>query len=57
VIDPRGTAVHLQAAHLCTQICAVNEHTSHTTTTFWRGTYNRDPHLRHEFLNQIRDRG
>ena len=37
LIDPQGVAVHLEAAHLCTQMRGVNEESSRTVTTFWRG--------------------
>src|SRR5439155_7688824 len=33
---PRGVAVHLEAAHLCTQMRGVAEDGSRTVTTFWR---------------------
>jgi GTP cyclohydrolase I len=50
VMDPHGVAVHLQAAHLCTQMRGVREERSRTSTSFWRGNYERDPEMRREFL-------
>jgi GTP cyclohydrolase IA len=52
LIAPRGIAVHLEAAHLCTQMRGVEEH-SRTVTTFWRGEY-EEPELRREFLDEVR---
>jgi len=50
LIEPHGVAVHLEAAHLCTQMRGVREENSRTVTTFWRGRYTEDPALRHDFL-------
>lgn len=52
--QPRGVAVHLEAAHLCTQMRGVAEESSRTVTTFWRGLYDEDAELRGEFLAQVR---
>ena len=54
LIAPRGIAVHLDAAHLCTRMRGVEEQ-SHTVTTFWRGAF-EDPELRREFLDEVRAR-
>jgi GTP cyclohydrolase IA len=56
LVAPRGVAVHLEAAHLCTQMRGVNEETSRTVTTFWRGRYDDDADLRREFLDEVRAR-
>jgi GTP cyclohydrolase IA len=56
LVDPRGVAVHLEAAHLCTQMRGVNEERSRTVTTFWRGAYDEDADLRREFLDEVRAR-
>jgi GTP cyclohydrolase I len=53
LVAPQGVAVHLEAAHLCTQMRGVAEEGSRTVTTFWRGTYNDDAELRREFLDQV----
>jgi GTP cyclohydrolase I len=53
LVAPRGVAVHLDAAHLCTQMRGVEEEGSHTVTTFWRGLYDEDADLRREFLMHI----
>ena len=45
--------MHLEAAHLCTQMRGVAEDGSRTVTTFWRGLFNEDADLRREFLLQI----
>ena len=50
LVRPRGVAVRLEAAHLCTQMRGVSEDGSRTVTTFWRGSYEDDAALRHEFL-------
>ena len=56
LVAPRGVAVHLEAAHLCTQMRGVNEERSRTVTTFWRGAYDEDADLRREFLDEVRSR-
>jgi GTP cyclohydrolase IA len=53
LIDARGVAVQLEAAHLCTQMRGVAEESSRTVTTFWRGLYEDDAELRREFLQQL----
>ena len=53
LVGARGVAVHLRAAHLCTQMRGVEEEGSRTTTTFWRGLYEQDESLRREFLETI----
>jgi GTP cyclohydrolase I len=55
LVQPLGVAVHLDAAHLCTQMRGVAEESSRTATTFWRGLYNEDATLRAEFLAQLRN--
>jgi GTP cyclohydrolase I len=54
LVSPRGVAVHLEAAHLCTQMRGVEEEGSRTATTFWRGLYDEDADLRREFLAQLK---
>ncbi len=53
LIDPHGVAVHLEAAHLCTQMRGVREENSRTVTTFWRGSYTKDADLRRDFLQAL----
>ena len=53
LMEPHGVAVHLQAAHLCTQMRGVREEHSKTVTTFWRGRYTDDADMRREFLAEI----
>ena len=43
LVQPRGVAVHLEAAHLCTQMRGVAEDSSRTVTTFWRGLHDGTP--------------
>jgi GTP cyclohydrolase IA len=54
LVQPRGVAVHIEAAHLCTQMRGVEEEGSRTVTTFWRGLYADDSELRREFLDEVR---
>jgi GTP cyclohydrolase I len=56
LVEPQGVAVHLDAAHLCTQMRGVNEESSRTVTTFWRGRYDDDADLRRDFLDEVRSR-
>jgi GTP cyclohydrolase IA len=51
LVDARGVAVRIEAAHLCTQMRGVAEEGSRTATTFWRGLYAGDSDLRREFLD------
>jgi GTP cyclohydrolase I len=54
LVAPRGVAVHIDAAHLCTQMRGVEEEGSRTVTTFWRGLHDEDADLRREFLDEVR---
>jgi GTP cyclohydrolase IA len=54
LVQPHGVAVHIEAAHLCTQMRGVEEEGSRTTTTFWRGLYDEQADLRREFLDEVR---
>jgi GTP cyclohydrolase IA len=54
LVQARGVAVRLEAAHLCTQMRGVEEEGSRTVTTFWRGLYDADADLRREFLAETR---
>ena len=51
---PRGVAVKLEAAHMCTAMRGVEEDGSLTMTTVWRGLYDEDAALRSEFLSLTR---
>ena len=53
LVDPRGVAVCLEAAHLCTQMRGVAEDGSRTVTTFWRGAFEDNADLRREFLQLV----
>ncbi len=50
MLAPHGVAVYLEAHHLCTQMRGVQELSSLTRTTFWRGEYDVNPALRSEFF-------
>lgn len=50
MLEPHGVAVYLEAQHLCMQMRGVNEHSSLTRTTHWRGNYDSNPSLRAEFF-------
>lgn len=54
LIRPRGVAVYLEAAHLCTQMRGVEEDGSRTVTTFWRGVFADDADVRREFLLHVK---
>jgi GTP cyclohydrolase I len=54
LIDPAGVSVHIEAAHLCTQMRGVEEESSRTQTTFWRGSFEHDADARREFLALLR---
>jgi GTP cyclohydrolase I len=54
LVEARGVAVRLEAAHLCTQMRGVEEEGSRTVTTFWRGLYDADADLRREFVAETR---
>lgn len=56
LVDARGVAVRLEAAHLCTQMRGVHDERSRTVTTFWRGLYEEDESLRREFLTEVQER-
>jgi GTP cyclohydrolase I len=56
LVQPRGVAVRLEAAHLCTQMRGVAEDGSRTVTTFWRGLYDDRAELRTEFTAEIASR-
>ncbi len=50
MLGAHGTAVYLEAHHLCTQMRGVREHEPMTRTTAYRGAYVADPALRAEFV-------
>jgi len=54
MVNAHGTAVLLEAHHLCTQSRGVREHEPLTRTTAYRGTYVGEPSLRNEFYDVIR---
>ena len=54
MLEPHGVAVYLEAHHMCMQARGVQEPTSATRTTFWRGEYDTNPALRTEFMAAIK---
>ena len=54
MVNAHGTAVLLEARHLCTQMRGVREHEPITRTTAYRGAYVADPSLRSEFFSLTR---
>jgi GTP cyclohydrolase I len=54
MLNAHGTAVLLEAQHLCTQMRGVREHEPVTRTTAYRGTYVAEPSLRSEFFSLSR---
>ncbi len=50
LLQPHGTAVYLEAHHLCMEMRGVRETSPLTRTTYWRGEYDENPSLRAEFL-------
>ena len=54
MVNAHGTAVLLEARHLCTQMRGVREHEPMTRTTAYRGTYVAESSLRSEFFALIR---
>ena len=54
MLNAHGTAVLLEAHHLCTQMRGVREHEPMTRTTAYRGTYVAEPSLRSEFFGLAR---
>jgi GTP cyclohydrolase I len=54
MLHPHGTAVFLEAHHLCVEMRGVREIAPTTRTTVWRGHYAEDPALRSEFFTACR---
>ena len=56
IVHPHGVGVYLEAHHMCAQMRGVREPHPRTRTTVWRGQYTRDPELRREFMQIIKER-
>lgn len=54
MVNAHGTAVLLEASHLCTQMRGVREHEPMTRTTAYRGRYVAERSMRSEFLDLVR---
>lgn len=50
IIAPRGVAVRIEAAHLCTRMRGVRDSEAWTATSTWRGSFEHSDALRREFL-------
>lgn len=50
LLGAHGVAVYMEADHLCTQMRGVRENNATTSTTAYRGVYEKDPDLRGEFF-------
>lgn len=55
VLQPRGVAVAIEAAHACMSTRGVHKHGISTTTSRMLGVFKQDATLRSEFLASIRD--
>ena len=53
VLSPKGTAVVVQAQHMCMQMRGVEKQNSHATTSFMTGLFREDDRTRKEFLDII----
>jgi len=53
ILQPHGTAVYLEAHHLCVGMRGVRELAPFTRTTVWRGHYAEDASLRGEFFTSV----
>ena len=56
VLQPRGVAVVIEAAHLCMMMRGVEKQNSRTVTSCLLGLFRKDERTRSEFLRLIRDR-
>ncbi len=53
LLHPRGVAVVVEASHLCLMMRGVEKQGVRTVTTVMRGTFDTDPALRRDFLDQV----
>ena len=54
VLQPKGVAVMIEAAHMCMTTRGVHKPGTDTVTTTMRGVFKEDPNMRREFLDLIR---
>jgi|SRR5579875_3048762 len=54
VLEPRGVAVVIEAAHLCMMMRGVEKQEARTVTSAMRGTFRDDARTRAEFLDLVR---
>ena len=52
-LEPKGTAIMIEADHQCMSIRGVNKPGSATVTTLFSGNFKKDPELRERFLKLI----
>ena len=55
ILAPKGVAVSVSAFHLCMAMRGVQKQSSQTTTTAFTGAFQRERHLRKEFLGVTRN--
>ena len=56
LLEPRGVAVVVEAAHLCMMMRGVQQQNSSAITSSLRGTFESDPKTRAEFMDLLRHR-
>lgn len=56
ILDPKGVAVAVTGFHLCMAMRGVEKQMSHTTSNAFTGEFRRNPDLKREFLDAVRDR-
>lgn len=56
ILEPRGVAVSATGFHLCMAMRGVEKQMSHTTSNAFTGEFRRNPDLKREFLDAVRDR-
>ena len=54
LLEPRGVAVVVEAAHLCMMMRGVQQQNSSAITSSLRGTFRSDPRTRAEFMDLLR---
>jgi GTP cyclohydrolase I len=53
-LEPHGVAVVMEASHTCMMMRGVQKQNSSTVTSAMRGTFERDPRTRAEFMSLLR---